>query len=88
MSKRPPGGPDAELSRGEIAGYRHAPHNADHGGDAAGSDEVSHYHDSSTVERSVEPILGNAVKGPTCAGFKLKKVASTRVAETPQSSCT
>lgn len=40
MSKRPPGGPDAEMSRGEIAGYRHAPHYADHGGEAAGSDEV------------------------------------------------
>ena len=45
MSKRPPGGPDAEMSRGEIAGYRHAPHYADHGGEAAGSDEVSQSHD-------------------------------------------
>ena len=40
MSKRPQ--PDSYSE--EIAGYRHAPHNLDHGGDA-GSDEVSHAHD-------------------------------------------
>ena len=39
MSKRPPGGPDSYSE--EIAGWnRHAAYHHDHGGDAAGSDEV------------------------------------------------
>ena len=40
MSKRPPGGPDSHSE--EIAGWnRLAAHNTDHGGDPAGSDEVT-----------------------------------------------
>lgn len=45
MSKRPPGGPDSE-GRGEMGGYRHAPHNADYGVDAGGSDEVCQCYDA------------------------------------------